>query len=142
MRIILFFCCLGIIMNSCNSKDDNTEKKEKIENVVKKDNNIADLDDKMAVMYTVVENLRLRTEPNLSSEVVLTLNKNTYLYYLNEESEQKDSIKIDGETVVYPWYKVKILDKEIFGWVFGGGVRQKEISRIGQTQSNFYNMLF
>jgi hypothetical protein len=90
-------------------------------------------DQPLAYMLTTVDNLRLRAAPNKSAKILATLKKNTRLVYLHEESAQKDSIKIQGQTTVLPWHKVKLDKSDLTGWVFGGGVKNVSEQVIPET---------
>ncbi len=122
-----------LLLFGCSSHEEKQDKEVILKTSIIEDEN----NQQVSIMYTTFENLRLRSEPKLSSEVILTLKKNTQLTYLDEKSTQKESIKIGGKTTVSPWYKVKIIDKEIFGWVFGGGISKKQIKLTSSTSKKY-----
>lgn len=65
----------------------------------------------------VIDNLRIRSKPSITSEIVGNLAKLSEIT-LYEESAHKDTI----DNIESPWYKTQTADgKE--GWVFGGYVR-------------------
>lgn len=73
-------------------------------------------------LFVWAEGLKVRTEPYLTSSVVVTLPLNTQLDYKNEISAFKQRITLDGKDYDEPWLKVQTTDGKI-GWVYGGGVR-------------------
>lgn len=73
--------------------------------------------------YAVVDNLRLRKEGNLKSEVVETLREGASLEFTGNQTSFKDKIKLRGEEHNEPWYEV-LTEKGNKGWVYGGAVRQ------------------
>jgi len=70
---------------------------------------------------TAVEDLQLRSAPNLKAAIIDSLANNIILIGLGETSEQVSSIRLRGISYKEPWQKVKIASGKI-GWVFGGGL--------------------
>lgn len=96
---------------NANSDDSNPPSKDE----VKKDEPTIE---QYGVLITVADKLRMRDKPNLKSEVMETLPINTPLIYLNEQSEQKEKIKIGDIEHNAHWLKVKTKGGDI-GWVYG-----------------------
>ena len=72
----------------------------------------------------MVEDLRMRTTPNLdNSEVLTKLRIETELQYLHNRSDFTSTINIGGKARTEPWYEVTTLDGQFKGWVYGGGVQ-------------------
>lgn len=71
-----------------------------------------------------VNNLRMRTEPNLTSNTVTMLPEGSKVQYWNEHSESKIQITLRGESISDYWYRVKYGLQE--GWVFGGALANVE----------------
>ena len=65
--------------------------------------------------------VKLRNTPDLQGYVVETVNMNVFLEYLNDSTEFKTNLKLSGEKVSAPWYKVRTPDKKE-GWVYGATV--------------------
>ena len=65
----------------------------------------------------VIDNLRIRSKPSITSEIVGNLTKLSEIT-LYEESAHKDTI----DNIESPWYKTQTADGKD-GWVFGGYVR-------------------
>jgi hypothetical protein len=116
------FLIVGIAL-SCNSHvDKNVEENESLSTEVKNPNTY---NSKEIIFHTNVENLRLRENYTLSSRVIGTLKKNTELVYLNEKSEQEDTVTVGGKSLIEFWYKVKVPKLNNEGWVFGGCLTEK-----------------
>lgn len=79
-------------------------------------------------LYVTIDGLNLRTEPTLSSPVILKLDLYEEVYFLNEVTPFKDSISL-GDGVAYePWIKVRHR-KGRSGWVYGAGVHYYKMKR-------------
>jgi hypothetical protein len=69
--------------------------------------------------YVVLQNMNLRSEPNLTDSKILTiLQAGNELLFL----EQGDEVTIDNVTA--PWFKVKNKE-DIRGWCFSGRLKHK-----------------
>jgi hypothetical protein len=80
--------------------------------------------DAAPTVYVITAGLKLRDKPGLNgTRVIGELPINTALSFLNEQTDFKDKITVDGITYNEPWIKVKTKDNAFEGWVFGGGVR-------------------
>jgi hypothetical protein len=77
------------------------------------------------MLYTVmVNNLRMRAEPNLQASTILMLPEHAMVQYWGDHSDDKIKINLRGEEVSDFWYSVKY-GKEL-GWVFGGGLAENK----------------
>ena len=89
--------------------ENNTEtKKEEVPNVevgVKK------------IMITV-DNLRVRTSPDLDADKIENLSINSVVEFLDKKSETKTTVTIKGEEINEYWYKIKTPSGNI-GWIHG-----------------------
>lgn len=76
------------------------------------------------IFRTTVENLRLRTAPNLESTIIKTVPKGETLYWLNERTKDKTFVDWKGEKVSDYWYQVKFVEgnNDSTAWVFGKGI--------------------
>ena len=83
-----------------------TEEVSKEETVVNKIYNIT------------VDNLRVRTSPDLDAEKIENLPLDTKVEFLNEKSDQKITVTIKGQEIDEYWYKVKTPSGNI-GWIHG-----------------------
>jgi uncharacterized protein YgiM (DUF1202 family) len=81
---------------------------------------------KISYFYTTVENLRVREAPNLKSQVLTTLKKNTQLIYLNKKSEHSEKITLRKKTYHSHWFKIKLEKENIIGWVYGGAISKEK----------------
>lgn len=74
-------------------------------------------------IYISTEKLNMRNKPFLTgSQVIEELPRGTELFYLNNKSEYKDKITIDGVLYDEPWLEVQTKAGKK-GWIFAGGVR-------------------
>ncbi len=69
--------------------------------------------------YTIVSDLRLRSEPNLKSSVIGVISKSEKVQILSI-SKTKTTAKIKDKDISAPWYKISYNGKT--AWVFGGAV--------------------
>ena len=70
---------------------------------------------------TTVNNLQLRTAPNMKAEIIDSLANNVILIGLGETSEEASTMRLRGISYMEPWQKVKT-ENGTTGWVFGGGL--------------------
>lgn len=77
-------------------------------------------------VYSILDNFRIRAEPNTSSEILGKLSFGERLEYLEEKSFDKDSISLNGKMRYENWYKVRRkpfnYNHQIVGWLYGGGI--------------------
>ena len=78
------------------------------------------------IFRTSVDNLRLREQPNLESNVIKTVPKGTLLRWSDIRSEQKVSVDWKGVKTIDFWYKVKFY-KDTTAWVFGKGIELEAV---------------
>ncbi len=69
-----------------------------------------------------VDNLRMRAEPNLTSETKMMLPEGAKVQYWNQHSESKTEVTLRGERISDFWYRVKFGRED--GWVFGGALAE------------------
>ena len=75
-------------------------------------------------IFVNVNGLKLRDKPGVSGTNVLSqLPLHTALLFLNEQTDFREPITIEGVEYNEPWVKVKTKDGQYTGWVYGGGVR-------------------
>jgi hypothetical protein len=75
-----------------------------------------------APLFVWTSGLKLRIEPTLNSPIVAELPINSQVTYLDQSTNFKQKVTLDGVEYNEPWIKVRSTDgKE--GWVYGGGVR-------------------
>lgn len=73
---------------------------------------------KASTIKITVDNLRVRTSPNLDAEKIENLAINTEVVFLNEKSNEKTSVTIENEEIEEFWYKIKTPSGNI-GWIHG-----------------------
>lgn len=82
----------------------------------------ASLDEKSTPLYVTIEGLNLRTEPNVSAEVIAKLPRFEKVYFLNETTDFKKEIDWgNGVVTNEPWVKIRT-ESGRSGWVYGIGV--------------------
>ena len=101
------------LLSSC--KDNVPERQEMVD--------IKPVQKKEIVTYyiTTVDNLRAREGQLKSSTVVAKLKEGTIVKYLNEESEEKETVTLRGKSHAEPYRKV-LIDNDKEAWIYGGGV--------------------
>jgi len=112
-----------------SSKVATSEKKEQSPvttrtDVKAKNQVLANTKDPSKIYYfSVVDKLRMRASPTLSSEVVSHLNFGEQVELLNEKSTVKEKIVLSGEERFDYWYKVKKVGyTKTNGWVYGAAI--------------------
>ncbi|KGL62277.1 hypothetical protein PHEL85_2069 [Polaribacter sp. Hel1_85] len=89
-----------------------TVKEEKI-----KDEAIEETTNSKKLLITV-DNLRVRTSPDLDAEKIENLPLNTVVEFLNKKSDNKTEVTIKGEEINEYWYQIKTPSGNI-GWIHG-----------------------
>lgn len=69
-------------------------------------------------LLITVDNLRVRTSPDLDAEKLENLPLNTVVEYLNKKSEHKTEVTIKGKKINEYWYQIKTPSGNI-GWIHG-----------------------
>ncbi|MCB0688079.1 MAG: SH3 domain-containing protein [Saprospiraceae bacterium] len=75
-------------------------------------------------LEVTVNNLRMRSEPTLTSNTLVMLPEGAKVQYWDEHSDSKSQITLRGEPISEYWFKVKYGKQS--GWVFGGALRTVE----------------
>lgn len=114
-KLIFIFLYLTFACNN-SSSDTNIEK-----NVLKGE---------LPILVSKVNELRLRSEPNKTSKVLYVVGEKEEVFFLNEKTDFKETIKMRGVNYTEPWLKVRTKDG-IEGWVFGGGLQQNQMNIVG-----------
>ena len=73
-------------------------------------------------IYTWINKLRMRAEPNTESAVIAELPEGEALTFLDEKTDFTQKINIRGTVMDEPWLKVRTKTGQT-GWVYGGGVK-------------------
>jgi Na+-transporting methylmalonyl-CoA/oxaloacetate decarboxylase gamma subunit len=74
------------------------------------------------ILYVVIDDLNMRSAPNLNSDVVSVLNLFDEVEFMNEVTDSTTQLKLSETiTVNEPWVKVKN-KRGRTGWVYGAGV--------------------
>lgn len=74
------------------------------------------------ILFVVIDDLNLRTEPSLNSDVIDVLNLFSEVEYLQERTDFTTELKLNEEiSANEPWLKVRS-PKGREGWVYGAGV--------------------
>lgn len=67
------------------------------------------------IYVTNIDQLRLRRYPDTKSKILTTFDENSLLYYMGEQTDYKEKIS----KYVGHWLKVKSIDGNHEGWVYG-----------------------
>jgi len=81
------------------------------------------------VYYSTVDNLRIRTTPDLKGEIAGKLSKYELSEYLWETTDTATQLVVDGKSVSSPWYKVRTIAGTV-GWVWGGFAQELNKNRV------------
>jgi hypothetical protein len=74
------------------------------------------------MLYVTIENLNLRTHPNVSGKLLGRLHLHEPVSFLNEVTQTTQQVTLaNGEVTNEPWIKIKT-QKGVTGWVYGAGV--------------------
>ena len=92
-------------------------KKKEVDNVKNKELTIKETTNSKELLITV-DNLRVRTSPNLDSEKIENLPLNTVVEFLDKKSDNKTKVTIKGEEINEFWYQIKTPSGNI-GWING-----------------------
>jgi Bacterial SH3 domain len=73
-------------------------------------------------LYVTIENLNLRTQPNVSGKLLGRLKLYEPVAFLNEVTETTQQVTLaNGEVTNEPWIKIRT-QKGVSGWVYGAGI--------------------
>lgn len=72
----------------------------------------------VSTLKITVDNLRVRTSPNLDAEKLENLPIDSEVVFLNEKSTEKTTVTIDNGEIEAFWYKIKTPSGKI-GWIHG-----------------------
>lgn len=86
------------------------------------DNEVAPQPNHSEVIYAVVEDLRVRENPDLNAKVIDGLKEGETAKYFGEKTSFTTVSSLRGINYNEPWYKVQTSRGKI-GWVYGGGVK-------------------
>ncbi len=116
LRIIVFLTFFYSCKNT-NSTETPKDPSTEVETLVESKNEKQELQ----WFYSTVDKLRLREKPGTDAAVVEQIKEGAVLFFLNEETDFKEKIKLRNQWHEASWLKVKSeSDRE--GWVFGGAV--------------------
>ncbi len=73
-------------------------------------------------LYVTIENLNLRTQPNVSGKLLGRLRLYEPVTFLSEVTETTQQVTLaNGEVTNEPWIKIRT-QKGVSGWVYGAGI--------------------
>lgn len=74
------------------------------------------------MLYVLINGLNIRSKPDLKSKVKGKLKLHDQVYFLEEASEQAQTVRLaNGTSVTKPWFKIQT-KRGTVGWVHGSGV--------------------
>ena len=103
------------------AKKDSTTLLKKLPKVIR---------EKYTPLYVTINNLNLRKQPNLESDVILQLPLYAEVAFLHEVTDSLEEVNLGYEVAKEPWIKVKTTKGHI-GWVYGAGVNYYKTKREG-----------
>lgn len=119
---VFLIVTIFFIFNSCGPSKSKRPNEQEV--VTQDSRHIKDIPDQASKtmlnslkIFISDNNVRLRTEPNLSSETLYLLPINTEVIII-EASEKKQII----DEMNYYWYKIQVPTIDKIGWVYGGFV--------------------
>ena len=87
-------------------------------NIEVKKEEVSNVDSVEKKLLITVDNLRVRTSPNLDADKIENLPINTIVEFLNKKSDTKTAVTIKGEEINEYWYQIKTPSGNI-GWIHG-----------------------
>ena len=74
------------------------------------------------MLYVLINGLNIRSKPDLKSKVKGKLKLHDQVYFLEEATEQAQTVRLaNGTSVTKPWFKIQT-KRGTVGWVHGSGV--------------------
>lgn len=144
--LVLFFSCKNDPSISTNqhatvSEDQTEYQNGESPNSSSKDNDAQDVNiEHIAkdLVYSWVDKLNIRSAPNTSGKVVLTVQSDDALQLTGDKSDQSETIVLRGVAYDDHWFKVITPDKKE-GWVFGGAVKLPDEAKGNEvlSETNF-----
>ncbi len=118
MRKLCFITFLTLVLASCK---DNTETKiPVVSDAGNFETRIIPVEPALAIAW--VDQLRIRTLPDVESRVIRELSEGDTLFYLNERTFETNQLTLRDSIFDQPWLKVRLTNGQE-GWVFGGGIK-------------------
>ncbi|MEM7102784.1 MAG: SH3 domain-containing protein [Bacteroidota bacterium] len=111
--VLVFTACGDQVQSTDSDKEETTQDPP-----AGTDNNSANQ------LYTWVDNLNVRSTPELDGKVVATVKENEAITFTDEKSAEAQTIVLRGVAYYDHWVKIKTTDNTE-GWVFGGAVKGK-----------------
>ncbi len=74
------------------------------------------------MFLVAVENLRFRSQPNLTAPILGLLKEGDTLISLNDSTDFREKIMLRDIEYFAPWYKVRSETMDTVGWVYGGAI--------------------
>ncbi|MFK8060498.1 MAG: SH3 domain-containing protein [Polaribacter sp.] len=87
-------------------------------NIEVKKEEVSSVDTEVKKLLITVDNLRVRTSPNLDADKIENLPINTIVEFLNKKSDTKTAVTIKGKEINEYWYQIKTPSENI-GWIHG-----------------------
>ncbi|MEM9821897.1 MAG: SH3 domain-containing protein [Bacteroidota bacterium] len=129
---LLIACDSGETASSSNTSDANaTVEGEPSTTTQTEEKTMADQEDLTVIAW--VDQLNIRQQPNMKSQVVAQAKENERLLKTGEQSDFTETIELRGKSYTEPWIQVKTAAGKI-GWVFGGALKKE-----GEDKGNALN---
>ncbi len=124
-KILIFILSILTVFNACKDTNSSTSEEKgdlKTSDSLMQKNNHTKSEPRTVQIYTWVNKLRIRAQPDTKSDIIAELSEGEALTYLGEKTDFTQKINMRGSVQDEPWLKVQTKTGEI-GWVFGGGVK-------------------
>lgn len=122
------FIFIALFFVACQSndevKEDNTNPTSVEESAEDNQELVAIPFEANDLVYTWVDQLNIRDQPNLKGKTVASVQSRQALEFTGEKSENNDIVVLRGKAYDEPWLKV-ITEDKTEGWVFGGAVKHE-----------------
>ncbi|WP_236975153.1 SH3 domain-containing protein [Membranihabitans maritimus] len=114
-KIIIFFSvvCVFTSISGCGWDKNSSNTAE--------NNAVNEKKDTLSYARITVDNLRMRTSPDLSGEEITQIGQNQTVSLTGMRSHETESIEIRGERKPYYWYEIQFNGDT--GWIYGGGMQ-------------------
>jgi len=109
------------LLSACGEQEGDRQNKPKQETKQPEEAGLSPNQSGSPKMRALVDQLRVRSAPDLEAEVIGVLHEGETMTYVGEDSEEEIEVTLRGKKVKAPFKKV-VINNGKTGWVFGGAV--------------------
>ena len=110
-----------VFFSACSEQEGGKQNKPEQETEQPEEAGLSPSQSGSPKMRALVDQLRVRSAPDLESEVIGVLHEGETMTYVGEDSEEEIEVTLRGKKVKAPFKKV-VINSGKTGWVFGGAV--------------------